>query len=80
MKRDLIDIIDFKLPCFDCIYGHSCKYYDNSLWVEYMARYENECPAIKYPYDSIYYAVIEHWQEEKNKDDNGFHDPFEKYR
>lgn len=67
MSNNISEIRNFKLPCFDCFYGHNCKYYSDQLWVDYMIRYERTCPAIKYPYSSIYYSILEYKEEQKRR-------------
>ena len=62
------EIINLKIKCFSCQYGHSCKYYGSILWDEYMFSHpEDGCPAIKYPYESIYTALLKQKEEKKKE-------------
>ncbi len=62
------EILNLKIPCFSCDYGHSCKYYNNALWDEYIFKHpEDGCPAMKYSFESIYFAIIKKKQNEKIK-------------
>jgi len=49
---------DIKIPCFDCYYGHSCKYYENALWFNWILE-NNQCPANQYAFESIMWALKE---------------------
>lgn len=60
------EIINLKIPCFSCPHSHSCAYYGNTLWDEWLFQNpESGCPALMYPYESIYISVLN--QMEKNK-------------
>lgn len=41
------------MPCWDCPYGHSCKYYQDSLWDQWIV-YTRCCPVYYYPFNYIY--------------------------
>lgn len=52
-------IVHLKLECFSCSYGHSCKYYNNILWDQWICEHPEEgCPAKKYPFEALYQALI----------------------
>lgn len=53
------EVGDIKIPCFDCYYGHSCKYYENALWIQWILN-NNQCPVNQYTYDSILYSALEY--------------------
>lgn len=62
------EIINLKIPCFSCEYGHSCKYYNNILWDDWLFRNPQDgCPATKYPYESIYIAAMRYAEEKKER-------------
>lgn len=62
------EIINLKIPCFSCAYGHSCKYYSNTLWDDWMFQHpEDGCPALKYPYESIYISALKQAEEAKKQ-------------
>lgn len=52
------DVGKIKIPCFDCYFGHSCKYYENALWIQWILE-NNQCPAYQYPFESIFYGVLQ---------------------
>lgn len=54
------------IPCFNCQYGHSCRYYANALWVQWILQ-NNQCPAFTYHFDALYFGVLE--QERKRKEE-----------
>ncbi len=59
METEIEKIIHLKIECFECPYGHSCKYYTSALWDQYIFEHPEEgCPAKKYPFESIYIAAL----------------------
>lgn len=49
---------NYKIACFGCDFWYDCKYYRNQTWIWWIFNHPEEgCPAIKYPYDSIFYAI-----------------------
>lgn len=49
---------NYKVACFSCDYWYDCKYYKNTTWDWWIFQHPEEgCPAMKYTYDSIFYAI-----------------------
>ncbi len=61
---NLEELSSIQLDCFKCKEAYNCKYYQNPLWDWYMVVYQDGCPAKKFPFDSLYYAVLK--EKEKN--------------
>lgn len=62
------EVGNIKIPCFDCYYGHSCKYYESALWIQWIFQ-NNQCPAYQYPLESIFYGVLQY---KKQQNENRF--------
>jgi hypothetical protein len=57
---NLEEICNTNLQCFKCEYVYNCKYYQNPIWDWYMFNNPKEgCPAKKYPFESLYFALLE---------------------
>lgn len=61
------DYSKYNIPCFNCQYVHSCKYYSSNLWIDWIFK-NKYCPTI-YPFNSIYgYSIRQKEDLEKTKD------------
>lgn len=67
-----MDLENFKLDCFACSQVYNCRYYQNSLWDWYMIVYQSGCPAKKYPFDSLYTAILREKEKRKEIKKYGF--------
>jgi hypothetical protein len=57
---NLEEICNTNIQCFKCDKAYSCRYYQNPLWDWYIFNNPNEgCPAMKYPFESLYFALLE---------------------
>ncbi len=54
------------MPCFGCPDTYICRYFKNSLWDSWILTY-HECPATKYTFESLYYALKEKYKEKPKK-------------
>lgn len=68
----------FGVMCFSCNFAYSCKYYQNILWDWWIvANPEDGCPALKYPFDSLYKAIAAQKKYLKNKEEKGKKDKWQ---
>lgn len=56
-KTKIDSILSISAPCFNCYDCYSCRYWQNTLWCEWILK-NNECPVNKYQYGSLYLAIL----------------------
>lgn len=59
-------LYEITAPCFSCYCGHSCKYYENPVWCQWILE-NNKCPAFLYPYESMLTAIEKKKEEQSKK-------------
>lgn len=61
------ELCNIQIQCFKCEYAYNCKYYQNPIWDWYMiSNPKDGCPAMKYPFDSLYLSLLNKKEGNKN--------------
>lgn len=58
------DVFDLTAPCFKCPYCYTCRYWQNTLWSDWILK-NDKCPVQLYTFDSLMVSILE--QQEKKK-------------